>query len=63
MPLSRRLLAEALGALLLATAVGSGIMGTDLPAGNDGIALLAIMTDRMIKAWQKRRGAATEVKA
>ena len=44
MPLSRRLLAEALGALLLATAVGSGIMGTDLPAGNDGIALLANAT-------------------
>ena len=42
MPLSRRLLAEALGTLLLlATVVGSGIMGTDLSAGNDGIALLA----------------------
>ena len=45
MPLSRRLLAEALGTLLLvATVVGSGIMGTDLSAGNDGIALLANAT-------------------
>ena len=42
MPLSRRLLAEFLGtALLLATVVGSGIMGTALSGGNDGIALLA----------------------
>lgn len=42
MPLHRRLLAEALGtALLLATVVGSGIMGTTLSGGNDGIALLA----------------------
>lgn len=42
MPLHRRLLAEALGTLLLlATVVGSGIMGTALSSGNDGIALLA----------------------
>ena len=42
MPLHRRLLAEALGTLLLlATVVGSGIMGTALSGGNDGIALLA----------------------
>jgi glycerol uptake facilitator-like aquaporin len=41
-PLPERLLAEALGtALLLATVVGSGIMGTRLSAGNDGLALLA----------------------
>jgi len=42
MPLHRRLLAEGVGTLLLlATVVGSGIMGTTLSAGNDGIALLA----------------------
>ncbi|HEY1070614.1 aquaporin [Thermomonas sp.] len=42
MPLHRRLLAEGIGTLLLlATVVGSGIMGTTLSAGNDGIALLA----------------------
>jgi len=42
MPLHRRLLAEAVGTmLLLATVVGSGIMGVDLSGGNDGIALLA----------------------
>jgi glycerol uptake facilitator-like aquaporin len=42
MPLHRRLLAEAIGTmLLLATVVGSGIMGTALSGGNDGIALLA----------------------
>lgn len=42
MPLHRRLIAEALGTLLLlATVVGSGIMGTTLSGGNDGIALLA----------------------
>jgi len=42
MPLHRRLLAEALGTLLLlATVVGSGIMGTALSGGNDGITLLA----------------------
>jgi glycerol uptake facilitator-like aquaporin len=41
-PLPERLLAEALGtALLLATVVGSGIMGTRLGGGNDGLALLA----------------------
>ena len=41
-PLQRRLLAEAVGTmLLLATVVGSGIMGVALSAGNDGIALLA----------------------
>lgn len=42
MPLHRRLLAEAIGTLLLlATVVGSGIMGVAMSAGNDGIALLA----------------------
>jgi glycerol uptake facilitator-like aquaporin len=42
MPLYRRLCAEALGTLLLlATVVGSGIMGVALSSGNDGIALLA----------------------
>jgi glycerol uptake facilitator-like aquaporin len=42
MPLSRRLAAECLGTLLLlATVVGSGIMGVNLSGGNDGIALLA----------------------
>jgi glycerol uptake facilitator-like aquaporin len=40
--LARRLLAEALGTgALLATVVGSGIMGVALSGGNDGIALLA----------------------
>jgi glycerol uptake facilitator-like aquaporin len=40
--LPRRLLAEFIGTLLLlATVVGSGIMGVNLAAGNDGIALLA----------------------
>jgi glycerol uptake facilitator-like aquaporin len=40
--LSRRLAAEFVGTLLLlATVVGSGIMGVNLSAGNDGIALLA----------------------
>ena len=38
----RRLAAELLGtALLLATVVGSGIMGVKLAQGNDAIALLA----------------------
>lgn len=38
----RKLLAEFIGtALLLAVVVGSGIMGTTLAAGNNGIALLA----------------------
>lgn len=42
MPLSRRLLAEFIGTCaLLATVVGSGIMGVALSRGNDGIALLA----------------------
>jgi glycerol uptake facilitator-like aquaporin len=42
MNLSRRLVAEALGtALLLATVVGSGIMGETLAGGNVAIALLA----------------------
>lgn len=42
MSLPRRLLAEAVGTtILLATVVGSGIMGTQLSAGNDGSALLA----------------------
>jgi len=42
MPLSRRLLAEFIGtAFLLASVVGSGIMGVALSAGNEGIALLA----------------------
>lgn len=41
-PLRQRLLAEFLGtAFLLATVVGSGIMGVALSRGNDGIALLA----------------------
>jgi glycerol uptake facilitator-like aquaporin len=41
-PLSRALLAEALGTcLLLATVVGSGVMGVQLSQGNDGVALLA----------------------
>lgn len=40
--LPARLLAEALGTcLLLATVVGSGVMGVALAQGNDGIALLA----------------------
>lgn len=40
--LARRLLAEGLGsAALLATVVGSGIMGVQLSGGNDGLALLA----------------------
>lgn len=39
--ISRKLVSEALGtALLLATVVGSGIMGESLAAGNDAIALL-----------------------
>jgi glycerol uptake facilitator-like aquaporin len=39
---SQKLWAEAVGtALLLATVVGSGIMGENLSQGNDGIALLA----------------------
>lgn len=42
MSLTRRLSAELLGsALLLATVVGSGIMGVALAGGNDGLALLA----------------------
>lgn len=42
MPLSRKLLAEFIGTgVLLATVVGSGIMGVALSAGNDGIALMA----------------------
>ena len=42
MNLSRRLVAEALGTgLLLATVVGSGIMGERLAAGSVGLALLA----------------------
>lgn len=41
-PLLRKLLAEGLGtALLLATVVGSGVMGTALANGNEGVALLA----------------------
>src|SRR5689334_22683262 len=40
--MNRRLLAEGLGALLLAaTVVGSGIMGERLAGGNTAIALLA----------------------
>jgi len=40
--LARQLLAEFIGtALLLATVVGSGVMGVALASGNDGIALLA----------------------
>lgn len=42
MDLARKLLAEFLGTtMLLATVVGSGIMGVALSVGNDGIALLA----------------------
>ena len=42
MPIGRKLLAEALGTmLLLACVVGSGIMGVNLSQGNDAIALLA----------------------
>ena len=42
MPLSRKLLAEFIGtAFLLAAVVGSGIMGVELSAGNNAIALLA----------------------
>lgn len=42
MSLSRRLLAEFIGTLLLlATVVGSGIMGVQLAGGNDAVALLA----------------------
>lgn len=42
MKLSQKLLAEFVGtALLLATVVGSGIMGVNLSGGNDGLALLA----------------------
>lgn len=42
MTLGRKLLAEFVGtALLLATVVGSGVMGVALSDGNDGIALLA----------------------
>lgn len=42
MNLSRKLLAEFVGAaLLLSTVVGSGIMGVNLSQGNDAIALLA----------------------
>lgn len=40
-PLSRALTAEALGSFLLAaTVIGSGIMGAQLAAGNDAVALL-----------------------
>ena len=42
MPLLRKLTAEFLGTgVLLATVVGSGIMGVAMSGGNDGIALLA----------------------
>jgi glycerol uptake facilitator-like aquaporin len=42
MPLPQRLLGEFIGTmLLLATVVGSGIMGVALSGGNDGVALLA----------------------
>jgi glycerol uptake facilitator-like aquaporin len=42
MNLSRKLLAEGIGTtLLLATVVGSGIMGVNLAHGNDAVALLA----------------------
>ena len=40
--LGKKLLAEFIGTLLLlATVVGSGVMGTTLSQGNDGLALLA----------------------
>jgi glycerol uptake facilitator-like aquaporin len=39
--LPRRLLAEILGACLLAaTVIGSGVLAVQLSAGNDGVALL-----------------------
>ena len=39
--LSRRLVAETLGACLLAaTVIGSGVLAVQLSAGNDGVALL-----------------------
>lgn len=42
MELARKLLAEFIGtALLLATVVGSGVMGVNLAQGNDAVALLA----------------------
>jgi len=42
MTLRNKILAEFIGsAILLATIVGSGIMGTNLSHGNDAIALLA----------------------
>ncbi|HIA22371.1 MAG TPA: aquaporin family protein, partial [Alphaproteobacteria bacterium] len=47
----RRLVGEAIGtALLLATVVGSGIMGETLSAGNDALALLvnSIATGAML---------------
>ena len=50
-PLARRLAAEALGSFFLfATVVGSGIMGTTLGGGNNGIALLgnSIATGAML---------------
>ena len=41
MGIARRLLAEALGSLLLSgVVIGSGILAVDVAAGNDGVALI-----------------------
>lgn len=51
-PLSRRLLAEGLGTLLLlAVVIGSGVMAERLSAGNDGVALLANTAATVAGLW------------
>jgi glycerol uptake facilitator-like aquaporin len=51
-PLSRALLAEALGtALLLAVVIGSGIMAERLSGGNTGVALLANTLATVFGLW------------
>ena len=51
-PLSRTLLAEALGtALLLAVVIGSGIMAERLSGGNTGVALLANTLATVFGLW------------
>ncbi len=51
-PLTRRLLAEGLGTLLLlAIVVGSGVMAQRLSAGNDGVALLANTAATVAGLW------------
>lgn len=51
-PLSRRLLAEGLGTLLLvAVVIGSGVMAQRLSAGNDGVALLANTAATVAGLW------------